>query len=114
MKSDIEKKTDGRVAAAFEDMVTEMSSNARTEILRAAQQLVKAVWLSKIYAALPADKTKVGEYFLDQELEQSLASGEIVPLEIHSLTRTTEMLTPQAAGPQLILLCAERPVGWPA
>ena len=72
MKSDIEKKTDGRVAAAFEDMVTEMSSNARTEILRAAQQLVKAVWLSKIYAALPADKTKVGEYFLDQELEQFL------------------------------------------
>ena len=53
-------------------MVTEMSSNARTEILRAAQQLVKAVWLSKIYAALPADKTKVGEYFLDQELEQFL------------------------------------------
>ena len=72
MKSDIEKKIDGRVAAAFEDMVTEMSSNARTEILRAAQQLVKAVWLSKIYAALPADKTKVGEYFLDQELEQFL------------------------------------------
>ena len=29
MKSDIEKKIDGRVAAAFEDMVTEMSSNAR-------------------------------------------------------------------------------------
>jgi hypothetical protein len=72
MKSDIEKKIDGRVAAAFEDMVTEMSSNARTEILRAAQQLVKAVWLSKIYSALPADKTKVGEYFLDQELEQFL------------------------------------------
>jgi hypothetical protein len=72
MKSDIEKKIDGRVAAAFEDMVTEMSSNAKTEILRAAQQLVKAVWLSKIYAALPADKTKVGEYFLDQELEQFL------------------------------------------
>jgi len=72
MKSDIEKKIDGRVAAAFEDMVTEMSSNARTEILRAAQQLVKAVWLSKIYAALPPDKTKVGEYFLDQELEQFL------------------------------------------
>ena len=72
MKSDIEKKIDGRVATSFEDMVTEMSSNARTEILRAAQQLVKAVWLSKIYAALPADKTKVGEYFLDQELEQFL------------------------------------------
>src|SRR5439155_3538757 len=35
---------------------------------------------------------------LDQQLEQSLASGEIVPLEIHSLTRTTQMLTPQAAA----------------
>ena len=27
--------------------------------------------------------------------------------------RTGIMLTPKAAGPQLILLCAERPVGWP-
>lgn len=27
--------------------------------------------------------------------------------------RTGIMLTPQAAGPQLTLLCAERPVGWP-
>ena len=28
--------------------------------------------------------------------------------------RTGVMLTPKASGPQLILLCAERPVGWPA
>jgi hypothetical protein len=28
--------------------------------------------------------------------------------------RTGIMLTPQPSGPQLILLCAERPVGWPA
>lgn len=28
--------------------------------------------------------------------------------------RTGVMLTPKATGPQLILLCAERPVGWPA
>jgi hypothetical protein len=28
--------------------------------------------------------------------------------------RTGIMLTPKAAGPQLTLLCAERPVGWPA
>jgi hypothetical protein len=27
--------------------------------------------------------------------------------------RTGIMLTPKAAGPQLTLLCAERPVGWP-
>jgi hypothetical protein len=28
--------------------------------------------------------------------------------------RTGVMLTPKATGPQLILLCAERPIGWPA
>lgn len=28
--------------------------------------------------------------------------------------RTGVLLTPKATGPQLILLCAERPVGWPA
>jgi len=28
--------------------------------------------------------------------------------------RTGMLLTPKATGPQLILLCAERPVGWPA
>ncbi len=28
--------------------------------------------------------------------------------------RTGMMLTPKASGPQLTLLCAERPVGWPA
>jgi hypothetical protein len=32
----------------------------------------------------------------------------------HALkNRTGIMLTPKAAGPQLTLLCAERPVGWP-
>jgi hypothetical protein len=60
------------VAAAFEDIVTGMSSKARNEILRPAGELVKTVWYAKIYAAMPADKTKVGEYFLDQELEQFL------------------------------------------
>jgi hypothetical protein len=72
MKSDIEKKIDARVAAAFEDIVLGMSNKARSEILRAAQELVKAIWFGKIYAAMPADKTTVGEYFLDQELEQFL------------------------------------------
>jgi hypothetical protein len=72
MNPDIEKKINARVAAAFEDLVTGMSSKARNEILRVAEELVKAVWHGKIYAAMPADKTKVGEYFLDQELEQFL------------------------------------------
>lgn len=72
MKADIEKKIGARVAAAFEDVVSGMSSKATNEILRAAEELVKTVWHGKIYAALPADKTKINEYFLDQELEQFL------------------------------------------
>jgi hypothetical protein len=69
MKSDIEKKIDGRVAAAFEDIISGLSTTSRNEVLRAAQELVKAVWFGKIYAATPADKTKASEYFLDAELE---------------------------------------------
>jgi hypothetical protein len=72
MKADVEKKIDARTAAAFEDMVRGMSSKARIGILTAAARLVKTVWLGKIYAAMPADKTTVDEYFLDQELEQFL------------------------------------------
>ena len=72
MKTDIEKNIGARVAAAFEDVVSGMSSKAANEILRAAEELVKTVWYGKIYAALPADKTKIDEYFLDQELEQFL------------------------------------------
>jgi hypothetical protein len=72
LKSDIEKKIDARVATAFEDIVLGMSNKARGEILRAAQELVKAVWFGKIYAAMPADQTTLAEYFLDQELEQFL------------------------------------------
>jgi hypothetical protein len=34
--------------------------------------IVRAVWVGKIYAALPKDKTTVPEYFLDAELEQFL------------------------------------------
>ena len=30
------------------------------------------MWVGKIYAALPKDKTTVPEYFLDAELEQFL------------------------------------------
>ena len=72
MKSDVEKKISARVAAVFEDIVTGMSTKARNDILSAAENIVREVWFGKIYAALPADKTMVGEYFLDAELEQFL------------------------------------------
>lgn len=72
MKSDIEKTIDARVAAAFEDILPETESNARYEILKGVQELVRAVWIGKIYAALPKDKTLIAEYFLDAELEQFL------------------------------------------
>ncbi len=40
--------------------------------MKIAQVFVKTVWIGKIYAALPKDKTKIPEYFLDAELEQFL------------------------------------------
>ena len=72
MKSDVEKTIEARVAAAFEDILAETRSNARHEILQGAQDMVRAVWTGKIYAALPKDKTMISEYFLDAELEQFL------------------------------------------
>ena len=72
MKSDVEKTIEPRVAAAFEDILAETRSNARHKILQGAQDMVKAVWTGKIYAALPKDKTTIPEYFLDAELEQFL------------------------------------------
>jgi hypothetical protein len=72
MKSDIEKLIDGRVAAAFEDIVPGPETKGGQEILRNAQELVRAVWVGKIYAALPKGKTNISEYFLDAELEQFL------------------------------------------
>ena len=42
------------------------------EILKGAQDLVRAVWTGKIYVELPKDKTTIPEYFLDAELEQFL------------------------------------------
>ena len=72
MKSDVEKTINARVAAAFGDILAETRSNARHEILQRAQDMVKAMWIGKIYAALPKDKTAVPEYFLDAELEQFL------------------------------------------
>ena len=72
MKADIEKTIEARVAAAFEDILADTRSNARHEILQGAQDMVRAVWIGKIYAALPKDKTTIPEYFLDAELEQFL------------------------------------------
>ena len=72
MKSDVEKTIEARVTAAFEDILAESGINARHKILQGAQEMVKAVWTGKIYAALPKDKTTIPEYFLDAELEQFL------------------------------------------
>ena len=71
MKSDVENTIEARVAAAFEDILAE-TGNSKHEILRGAQDMVRAVWMSKIYAALPKDKTTIPEYFLDAELVQFL------------------------------------------
>jgi len=45
---------------------------ASKAILKRAENMVRAVWIGKIYAALPKDKTTIPEYFLDAELEQFL------------------------------------------
>ena len=72
MKSDIEEKIDARVTAAFADIIPAAETKAGQEILKHARQLVRAVWVGKIYAALPKDRTTIPEYFLDAELEQFL------------------------------------------
>jgi hypothetical protein len=72
MNSDVEKTIEARVGAAFEDVLAEIGTDARDEILRYARDMVKTVWTGKIYAALPKDKTTIPEYFLDAELEQFL------------------------------------------
>ena len=72
MKSDIEKTIDSRVAAAFDDILPNPGSHARSEVLKGARQLVRTLWIGKIYNALPKDKTTIPEYLLDAELEQFL------------------------------------------
>ena len=72
MKSDIEKTIDARVATAFDDILPDTGSHARSGVLRGACDLVRTVWMSKIYNALPKDTTTGSEYFLDAELEQFL------------------------------------------
>lgn len=71
MKSDIEQTIDARVAATFDDILPS-GSHARSEVLKGARDLVRTVWIGKIYNALPKDKTTIPEYFLDAELEQFL------------------------------------------
>jgi len=70
MKADIDKTIEARVAVAFADILPETGTSH--EILKGVQDLVRAVWIGKIYASLPKDKTTVAEYFLDGELEQFL------------------------------------------
>ena len=72
MKSDIEQIIDARVAVVFDDILPYGASDARSEVLKGARDLVRTVWISKIYNALPKDKTTIPEYFLDAELEQFL------------------------------------------
>jgi hypothetical protein len=72
MKSDVEKTIEARVIAAFDDILPDTGSSARHEILQGAQDMVRAVWMNRIHAALPKDKTTIPEYFLDAELEQFL------------------------------------------
>ena len=72
MKLDVERKIDARVLAAFDGVVPGPDAKARQEILNTVRALVGAVWSQKIYAALPKDKTKIPDYFLDAELEQML------------------------------------------
>jgi|GEM_PF-1557930 hypothetical protein len=72
MKSDIEKTISARVAAALQDVVPASGRSASERILKSAEDLVRTVWIGKIYAALPKDKTTIPEYFLDAELERFL------------------------------------------
>jgi len=69
MKSDIEKTIPARVAPALGDVVPASGRSASEQILKCAKDLVRAVWIGKIYAGLPKDKTTIPEYFLDAELK---------------------------------------------
>jgi hypothetical protein len=93
MKSDIDQLIGPRVAAAFADILAETSPGARTQILQNAEQMVRAVWTGKIYAALPKDKTTIPEYFLDAELEQLLNEAiEECHVKISAIAQRTKQL----------------------
>jgi hypothetical protein len=68
--ANVEETIDSRVAAAFADILP--ATSTAEQLLNVIQELVRAVWMHKVYAALPKDKTKVPDYFLDAELEQFL------------------------------------------
>ena len=75
MKSDIEQTIDARVAAVFDDILPHGGSHARSAVLKGARDLVRTVWIGKIYLSRSgsgASKTTIPEYFLDAELEQFL------------------------------------------
>ena len=72
MKSEIEKTIDSRVAVAFHDILPDNGTHGRSEVLKGAADLVRTVWIGKIYNALPNDKSTIPEYFLEAELEQFL------------------------------------------
>jgi hypothetical protein len=92
MKSDIEQTIDARVAAVFDDILPHGGSHARSAVLKGARDLVRTVWIGKIYHALPKDKTTIPEYFLDAELEQFLNEA------IEECYAVMESLAAQAKG----------------
>jgi hypothetical protein len=93
MKSDVDELIGSRVAAAFEDILAGTSPGARKQILQNAEQMVRAVWTGKIYAALPKDKTTIPEYFLDAELAQFLNEAiEECHLKIGAIAQRTKQL----------------------
>jgi len=52
----------------LDDILPDGGSHARGAVLRGACDLVRTVWMGKIYNVLPKDKTTVSEYFLDADL----------------------------------------------
>jgi len=53
MKSDIEQTIDARVAAVFDDILPHGGSHARSAVLKGARDLVRTVWIGKIYPPMP-------------------------------------------------------------
>ena len=59
MKSDIEKIIDARVATAFGDLLPDPESRAKKRSSQGPCDLVRTVWIGKIYRALPNDETTI-------------------------------------------------------
>ena len=93
MKSDVDELIGPRVAAAFADILAETNPGARKQILQNTEQMVRAVWIGKIYATLPKDKTTIPEYFLDAELDQLLNEAiEECHVKISAIAQRTKQL----------------------